>query len=62
MMPMDSLKGDKVIKLTAQIIMETIKELGNNDDFMGHIGGDDFILITTPDKVDPLSARIVEIF
>ena len=55
-------KGDKVIKLTAQIIMETIKELGNNDDFMGHIGGDDFILITTPDKVDPLSARIVEIF
>jgi GGDEF domain-containing protein len=42
--------------------MEAMKELGNNDDFLGHIGGDDFILITTPDKVDLLSNRIIETF
>lgn len=55
-------KGDRVIKLTAQIIMEAIKDLGNSDDFLGHIGGDDFILVTTPEKVDPICDRITETF
>jgi PleD family two-component response regulator len=55
-------KGDIIIRLTAQIIMEAMKKLGNNDDFLGHIGGDDFILITTPDKVDQISKRIIDTF
>lgn len=53
-------RGDGVIRLTAQIIMAAMKELGNNDDFLGHIGGDDFILITTPDRVDDITNRIIE--
>lgn len=55
-------KGDIIIRLTAQIIMEAMKKLGNNDDFLGHIGGDDFILITTPDKVDQISKKIIDTF
>lgn len=55
-------KGDGVIRLTAEIMMAAMKELGNNDDFLGHIGGDDFILITSPDKVDQLSKRIIDTF
>lgn len=55
-------KGDGVIRLTAKVIMSAMKELGNSDDFLGHIGGDDFILITTPDKVEPITKRIIETF
>jgi len=55
-------KGDGVIRLTAEIMMSAMKELGNNDDFLGHIGGDDFILITSPDKVDLLANRIIATF
>ncbi len=55
-------KGDGIIRLTAKVLMSSMKELGNPDDFLGHIGGDDFILITTPDKVDPVTRRIIETF
>jgi DNA-binding response OmpR family regulator len=44
------LKGDAVILRTAQLLMEAVRAHGNPDDFVGHIGGDDFVLITTPDR------------
>jgi GGDEF domain-containing protein len=44
------LKGDAVILRTAQLLMEAVRAHGNGDDFVGHIGGDDFVLITTPDR------------
>ena len=50
-------QGDEAIKLTAKILREALK-LGNRDDFVGHEGGDDFVLITTPEKVDVLTQFI----
>src|SRR3989338_6180552 len=44
------MKGDSVIRHTAYIISTTVKRYGNQDDFVGHIGGDDFVIVTTPDK------------
>ncbi len=44
------LRGDAVILRTAQLLMEAVRAHGNPDDFVGHIGGDDFVLITTPDR------------
>jgi hypothetical protein len=35
---------------TAYMLYAAISKLGNKDDFIGHIGGDDFAFITTPDK------------
>jgi GGDEF domain-containing protein len=43
-------KGDRVIMQTAYMLYTTISRHGNRDDFIGHIGGDDFAFITTPDK------------
>ncbi|MBI5042874.1 MAG: response regulator, partial [Nitrospirae bacterium] len=40
------LKGDAVIKQTAKVITDVVKEYGNDLDFIGHIGGDDFIVLT----------------
>ena len=39
------LKGDEIIKLTARIIAKNIHALEDQDAFIGHIGGDDFIAI-----------------
>ena len=38
-------QGDKIIKLTAQIIDESVKKFSPYSNFVGHIGGDDFIFI-----------------
>ena len=49
--------GDQAIKLTAKIMREGIK-LGAADDFLGHEGGDDFILLTTPEKSEAVTGYI----
>ena len=49
--------GDDVIKLTARILKEALK-LGGPRDFLGHEGGDDFMFLTTPDKVDAIAQHI----
>ena len=54
--------GDEVIKESARIFIRTTREIGNKDDFIGHVGGDDFVVITTPDKVDALCQKIISEF
>jgi len=56
------LHGDEVLKLVAEILREIIKTSGNEDDFIGHIGGDNFVVITSPDNVDMLSKQITSEF
>ncbi|MDP2981243.1 MAG: response regulator [Candidatus Omnitrophota bacterium] len=55
-------KGDEVIKNTARILINSVQEKGTPQDFIGHIGGDDFVVITTPDKVDGLCKKIIADF
>jgi len=56
------LKGDKVIIQTAYILYQTVKRYGNRKDFIGHIGGDDFVFITSPDKEKIISSEFVSEF
>ncbi len=39
------LRGDEIIKLTAKIITNNVYSIKENDVFVGHIGGDDFVAI-----------------
>jgi len=39
--------GDDVLRFTGMLIGETLDELGTLSDFIGHAGGDNFIVITT---------------
>lgn len=55
-------KGDIAIKMTADIIKDEIHYFGNSDDFIGHIGGDDFVLVTTPDTAENICNGVVEQF
>ena len=54
--------GDDVIRETARILLSATKELGNPDDFVGHIGGDDFVVITTPDQSDKICEKVIHDF
>ncbi len=54
--------GDEIIKETARLLIRATKELGNLDDFIGHIGGDDFVVVTTPEKADVITQKVVEDF
>ena len=55
-------KGDEVIKNTARILISSVQEKGTPQDFIGHIGGDDFVVVTTPEKVDDLCKKIIADF
>jgi diguanylate cyclase (GGDEF)-like protein len=54
--------GDEVIRETARILIRATQQLGNPDDFIGHIGGDDFVVVTTPQTVDNICKKIIEDF
>ena len=54
--------GDKVICQTAQIIIKNLERTGTANDFLGHIGGDDFIFVTSPDRAEEISRGIVDDF
>jgi len=55
-------KGDSVIRMTATLVTNIVKEFGNKEDFVGHLGGDDIVFITTPDKVDKICEEIISSF
>ena len=55
-------RGDEVISRTAKILIQAIHEAGNPDDFIGHEGGDDFVVVTTPQKAVPICEAIISAF
>ena len=54
--------GDEIIKFTAKTIAKHMHNLKDNRVFIGHIGGDDFVVITTPDRMDALGNAITHDF
>lgn len=56
------LKGDRVIKHTAYMLYTVIRKFGNENDFIGHIGGDDFVFITSIDKYQIVASSFIQLF
>ncbi|WP_456473402.1 EAL domain-containing protein [Desulfolithobacter sp.] len=55
-------KGDELIKLLGYVMNWAARRHGNTDDFLGHVGGDDFILLTTPERAERISVAIIRCF
>jgi len=55
-------RGDDAIKITADILVDAVKTCGSPDDFVGHIGGDDFVVITSPENSDLVAREITSTF
>ena len=54
--------GDDVLRFTAMMIGEVVDELGTTSDFIGHAGGDNFIIITKEEKAEAMKVRLKERF
>jgi PleD family two-component response regulator len=50
--------GDDVIRFTAMMMGEVVDELGTMDDFIGHAGGDNFIIITNEEAAPKIRTRL----
>ena len=55
-------QGDRTIRLLADIVSEAVRLFGNPDDLVGHLGGDKFVVISTPWKSRPVCRRIIADF
>jgi len=54
--------GDEVIKFTAKTIVKYVHEIPEGDNFVGHIGGDDFVAIISKYDYERLCQDIIKEF
>jgi len=50
--------ADDVLRFLAMLMGEVVDELGTQDDFLGHAGGDNFILITSQEAAEDIRQRL----
>lgn len=55
-------KANAVIRQTGDVIRHVVQQCGGPGDFIGHIAGDDFVFITSADRVDAVCRDICERF
>jgi diguanylate cyclase (GGDEF)-like protein len=54
--------GDEVLLATARIITNAVKEVGHEDTFVGHVGGDDFLFVCPVSDTKALCEEIISRF
>ncbi|HRU38501.1 MAG TPA: diguanylate cyclase [Candidatus Goldiibacteriota bacterium] len=55
-------KGDSVLKFLAGLIYDVTKENGEKNDFVGHLGGDNFGIVTSHEKYSKICSELVKSF
>lgn len=55
-------RGSEVIAITGEIIRAAVAAHGQQGDLIGHIGGDDYLVLTTPECAEPLARAIIADF
>ncbi|MBN1353555.1 MAG: diguanylate cyclase [Candidatus Omnitrophica bacterium] len=51
--------GDEAIMITADIFKEALSRKGKEEDFIGHEGGDDFLLLTVPERAEEIGNYVI---
>jgi len=51
--------GDEAIALVASTNVDVVRRRGTLRDFVGHIGGDDFIVVTLPDRSEEIAREVI---
>ena len=55
-------RGDEAIRFTADLLQRCAEDAGSDESFIGHIGGDDFCMISHYENGDLLARRIITEF
>lgn len=56
------LAGDEIIKQLGEIIVNAVIHAGDKDIFIGHVGGDDFVVVTRPEFAERIGRDTVRQF
>jgi GGDEF domain-containing protein len=56
------IKGSDLIKMTGEVIYEVVQRHADKNAFVGHIGGDDFVMVISPDCVDNVCKAVIDVF
>jgi diguanylate cyclase (GGDEF)-like protein len=56
------IRGSDLIKMTGEVIYEAVQRNADENAFVGHIGGDDFIMIVSSDEVDRVCQAVIDDF
>jgi diguanylate cyclase (GGDEF)-like protein len=55
-------QGDNVLKLFAGVLRSIVTSYGNINDFISHLGGDKFVILSTKDKSEEIARNLVSLF
>jgi diguanylate cyclase (GGDEF)-like protein len=55
-------KGDDVIRAVGRLLLESVSKEGTPEDFVGHIGGDDFVLVTSLESLEAVVDHALKAF
>ncbi len=55
-------RGDDAIRLIASTLTDELLDHDTGRDFVGHIGGDDFILVTEPERAEAFARAVIARF
>ncbi len=55
-------RGDEVIRMTARILTNVVRQLVGVRTFVGHVGGDDFVFLASPAGADRVGPEILQHF
>ncbi len=55
-------KADGVVLQTAGILREAVATFGGEGAFLGHVGGDDFVMLSTPERAKAVCDEIIAAF
>jgi len=55
-------RGDEALRTLTSIITSVLREVGDPNDFAGHIGGDDFLIITRPQRSFAICQAVTQEF
>ncbi|WP_305041280.1 GGDEF domain-containing protein [Geoalkalibacter sp.] len=55
-------RGSEVIKAVADLLAAVRGEVGGENDFIGHIGGDDFVFITEDERAEAICRHVIQRF
>ena len=56
------MRGDQVIQFSADVLRQALTDVGDDEGFVGHIGGDDFVAITSADVAESYCKSVIDRF
>jgi GGDEF domain-containing protein len=54
--------GSDAINLVGDLLQKAVEQHGGKDDLVGHIGGDDYVVLTDPHRAEELATVIINTF